>query len=116
MTDSVSVADKKGRQKASSVFQGEKFKLAGSRIICNSLQLITLRLFPILHQRPPIWPVTCTSSVNALATNISQVKLKEIYEEAKGFLSYRIADRRGDHFDHRGHRNSELAPFQARGE
>jgi hypothetical protein len=35
--------------------------------------------------------------------------LKEIFnEEAKGILSYRVADRRGDHFDHRGHRNSEL--------
>ena len=26
----------------------------------------------------------------------------------QGFFSYRIADRRGDHSDHRGHRNSEL--------
>ncbi len=31
-------------------------------------------------------------------------------EETEGFLSYRIADRRGDHSDHRGHRNSEPPP------
>src|SRR5215471_2913013 len=31
------------------------------------------------------------------------------HEEAEGFLSYRIADRRGDHSDHRGYRYSELA-------
>src|ERR1700735_3402184 len=30
-------------------------------------------------------------------------------EESEGFCTYRIADRRGDHFDHRGYRNSELA-------
>jgi hypothetical protein len=34
------------------------------------------------------------------------------HEEAEGFLSYRIADRRGDHFDHRGHRNPEPHSFQ----
>src|SRR6266850_3127092 len=32
-------------------------------------------------------------------------------EESKGFLSYRIADRRGDHFDHRGDCHPEPAPF-----
>src|SRR6266702_6673446 len=32
-------------------------------------------------------------------------------EEAKGFLSYRIADRCGDHFDHRGDCHPEPAPF-----
>src|SRR5580698_9481901 len=31
-------------------------------------------------------------------------------EEPEGFLTYRIADRRGDHFDHRGYRDPELAP------
>jgi hypothetical protein len=31
-------------------------------------------------------------------------------EEPEGFLTYRIADRRGDHFDHRGNRDPELAP------
>jgi hypothetical protein len=38
--------------------------------------------------------------------------LKEIqhYEETEGFLSYRVADRCGDHSDHRGYRNSKLAP------
>src|SRR5437879_342144 len=38
--------------------------------------------------------------------------LKETWhhEEAKGFLTYRVADRRGDHSDHRGHRNSEPPP------
>src|SRR3984893_19246887 len=36
--------------------------------------------------------------------------LKEIFnEEEKWFLAYRIAHRRGDYSDHRGHRNSELA-------
>src|ERR1700735_734107 len=30
-------------------------------------------------------------------------------EESEGFFTHRIADRRGDHFDHRGYRNSELA-------
>src|SRR5260370_2602260 len=38
--------------------------------------------------------------------------LKEIqhHEEAKGFLSHRHADRRGDHSDHRGHRHPEPPP------
>src|SRR5580698_4641305 len=31
-------------------------------------------------------------------------------EEAEGFLTNRVADRCGDHFDHRSDRNSELAP------
>src|SRR5213078_1162634 len=35
----------------------------------------------------------------------------KIEEESKGFLSYRIADRRGDHFDHRGDCHPEPAPF-----
>src|SRR5260370_24499212 len=35
-------------------------------------------------------------------------------EETKGFLSYRIADRRGDHSDHRGYRYSEFAQGQDR--
>src|SRR4029077_2392576 len=35
---------------------------------------------------------------------------RRTYEEAKGFLSYRVADRRGDHSDHRGYRNSEPPP------
>jgi len=36
--------------------------------------------------------------------------LKEIqhHEETEGLFTYRIADRRGDHSDHRGHRHSEL--------
>jgi hypothetical protein len=29
-------------------------------------------------------------------------------EKAEGLFSYRIADRRGDHSDHRGHRNPQL--------
>src|SRR6266404_4577743 len=32
-------------------------------------------------------------------------------EEPKGFLPYRIVDRRGDHFDHRGDCHPEPAPF-----
>src|SRR5260370_40866328 len=38
--------------------------------------------------------------------------LKEIqhHEEAKGFLSHRVADRRGDHSDHRGHRHPQPPP------
>src|SRR2546425_13141304 len=39
-----------------------------------------------------------------------------IYEETEGFLSYRIADRRGHHSDHRGHRYSEFAQGQDGGE
>ena len=30
------------------------------------------------------------------------------HEETEGFFTYRIADRRGHHSDHRGHRHSEL--------
>src|ERR1700721_3739010 len=37
-------------------------------------------------------------------------------EEPEGFLTHRVADRRGDHFDHRGHRNSEPASRTYRGE
>jgi len=33
---------------------------------------------------------------------------RSIIEEAKGFLSYRVADRRGDILNHRGYRNSNL--------
>src|SRR5215469_539387 len=33
---------------------------------------------------------------------------RRIHEEAEGFLSYRIADRGGDHSDHRGDRHSEF--------
>jgi hypothetical protein len=32
--------------------------------------------------------------------------------KAEGLLAYRPFDRRGDHFDHRGYRNSELAPVE----
>src|SRR5437016_7952094 len=59
------------------------------------------------------WPPACTLVRRALAPyNFS----RRMHEEAKGFLSYRIADRRGDHFDHRGHRHSELAAFENRSE
>src|SRR6266404_4088178 len=34
---------------------------------------------------------------------------ERINEETKGLFTYRIADRRGDHPDHRGHRNPEPA-------
>jgi len=45
----------------------------------------------------------------ALARIHSYSVLKGVLnEEAEGFLSYRVADRRGDHSDHRGHRNSNL--------
>src|SRR5258708_40135136 len=37
-------------------------------------------------------------------------------EETKGVLSYRIADRRGHHSDHCGHRYSEFAQGQDGGE
>src|SRR5437016_12519281 len=54
------------------------------------------------------WPPACTLVRRALAPyNFS----RRIHEEAKGFLSYRIADRRGDHFDHRGDCHPEPAPF-----
>jgi hypothetical protein len=33
-------------------------------------------------------------------------------ERTKGFLTYRIADRGCDHFDHRGDRNSEFDAFE----
>src|SRR6202008_2919132 len=45
-----------------------------------------------------------------------QPKEIEYHEETEGFLSYRIADRRGDHSDHRGHRYSELAALENRSE
>src|SRR5215469_13898785 len=37
---------------------------------------------------------------------------RRFHEEAEGFLSYRVADRRGDHSDYRGHRDSELDACQ----
>src|SRR5712691_1929474 len=37
-------------------------------------------------------------------------------EEAKGILSYRITDRRGDHFDHRRDCNSKLDALENGGE
>src|ERR1700733_11989433 len=36
-------------------------------------------------------------------------------EEPEGLFTHRVADRRGDHFDHRGHRNSEPASRAYRG-
>src|SRR5207344_749545 len=56
-----------------------------------------LRVAPALH--------LCTACSGTLNSHT----LKEIVEneEAEGFLTYRVADRRGDHLDHRGHRNSE---------
>src|SRR5437016_5689590 len=57
------------------------------------------------------WPPACLLVRRAKAPyNFSRRK----HEEAKGFLSYRIADRRGDHSDHRGHRHSELAALENR--
>src|SRR5262249_25137074 len=32
----------------------------------------------------------------------------------EGLFTYRVADRRGDHSDHRGYRDSELAAFKDR--
>src|SRR5260370_1859214 len=42
--------------------------------------------------------------------SVSIIASRRKHEEAKGILSYRVVDRRGDHSDHRGHRNSEPAP------
>src|ERR1700739_4139739 len=47
----------------------------------------------------------CTDKLRALARHDLS---RRIHEEAEGFLSYRIADRRGDHSDHRGDCDSEL--------
>src|SRR5258708_20120391 len=53
--------------------------------------------------------MACTLVRRALAPyNFSRRK----HEETEGFLTYRIADRRGDHSDHRGHRYSEFAQGQ----
>jgi hypothetical protein len=35
-----------------------------------------------------------------------------MHEETKGLFPDRTADRRGDHLDHRGHRNPELDAFE----
>src|SRR5260370_39010638 len=47
-------------------------------------------------------PRVCSGTITI---NFSRRK----HEETEGFLSYRIADRRGDHSDHRGYRYSEFA-------
>src|ERR1700730_10185869 len=44
-------------------------------------------------------------------------KLRSTYEkETTWFFAYRTFDRRGNHLDHRSHRDSELAAFQDGGQ
>src|SRR6266852_8702948 len=61
------------------------------------------------HTSSLVWPGACTIVRRALApSNIS--RRSKHHEETKGFLSYRVADSRGDHSDHRGYCHSEPAP------
>src|SRR5262249_48189288 len=41
---------------------------------------------------------------------------RRLHEEAEGFFPYRTADRRGDHFDHRGDRYPQPAALEDRGQ
>src|SRR6266851_4076838 len=53
------------------------------------------------------------SAMQVIRTSVVHLKSKENGSDAwqtKGFLSHRVADRRGDHFDHRGHRHPEPPP------
>src|ERR1700686_5425829 len=62
-----------------------------------------------------VWHLSCFTLTRALALpKLSFVSLRRYnsYEEAKGFLSYRVAHRRRHHFDHRGDCHSELAAFE----
>src|SRR6202008_4241805 len=66
----------------------------------------------------PIAPPSAPGMHTTSACSGTTKKFKEIeyHEETEGFLSYRIADRRGDHSDHRGYRYSELAALENRSE
>src|SRR6266436_7513161 len=54
------------------------------------------------------WPAACICTRRAQAPNTLS---RRSHEEAEGFLSYRVADRRGDHSDHCGHRYPEPHAF-----
>src|SRR5439155_5725468 len=79
------------------------------------LQMINCRVFysALAKDGPPharSFRVTC----NVLRNESTKPRISQeikIEEESEGFLSYRIADRRGDHFDHRGDCHPEPAPF-----
>src|SRR5260370_1910402 len=68
-------------------------------------------------KQSPHRPPACTLLPRALAPEKRlMLRRSKDHEEAKGFLAYRIADRRGDHSDHRGYRHSELAALENRSE
>src|SRR5216683_2765807 len=68
-------------------------------------------------KQSPHRPTACTLLPRALAPEKRlMLSRSKNHEEAKGFLAYRIADRRGDHSDHRGYRYSELAALEDRSE
>src|SRR5258706_543972 len=58
-----------------------------------------------------------TSGTNMFCSGTITINFsRRMHEETEGFFTYRIADRRGDHSDHRGHRYSEFAQGQDGGE
>src|SRR6266568_1418073 len=105
--------DKKGRRKTSSpLFRGASTRIKSGRCI-NSLFLDRYEDANYLRTSSLDWSQVCMLVRRALAPqNFSRRK----HEETEGFLTYRIADRRGDHSDHRGYRYPELAQSQDGGE
>src|ERR1700730_3592457 len=80
---------------------------------CNWHSINELQYQEISRSKSQSWHAPCFPTLRALAL---RKFLRRSHEEAEGFLTNRIADRRGDHFDHRGHRNSELAQVQDGGQ
>src|SRR5882762_4105069 len=99
---------KKGRREWSNfALGGSKNRNTNDLIAISRLLLYRYESENDLHASHQTWPSACPLFRRALAPYNF---LKEIqhHEETEGFFTYRIADRRGDHSDHRGHRHSEL--------
>src|SRR5437016_5194533 len=108
MTDSARLyGQKRSTQSVQPIFGGNKHPTQIESMALSSFVSYKYKNKEQSLTLPGVWPRPCPTFRRALALlNFSRRQ----HEKAKGFLSYRIADRRGDHFDHRGHCNSEPPP------